>query len=146
MVNVKPSDYIMGIIMFTLVMTAGIGMIVVLRNNDLALFSASDSDKFEQFNRTFNKLEDANSSIYAIQNNIENVEEDPSIFGMLNALIAGAWNTLRLLFTSFGFMNSVFIGFSTFFGVPAYIMGIILLIPIIIIGFAIFSAIFQGDM
>jgi hypothetical protein len=62
---------------------------------------------------------------------------------VLNSLIASAWQSLRLLFSSFGFMDAVFEGVHDLFGVPKWVSGLASLLITVLIAFAIYSAVFQ---
>lgn len=116
----------------------------------LSIYSSNNSDfdsydKSGEFNRTFNKLANVENEVDDLRGNIEDADTDFGAFGVLNALISSGWQTLKLLFESFGFMDSVFDGLEAFFGVPAWIPTIIGLFITVMISFAIYSMIFQKD-
>ena len=104
-----------------------------------------DSDsRSGEFNRTFNRLSSVEDQVGVIENSFETPAEW-GVFGALNALIKGAWNTFSLMFTSWGFMDDVFSGMESFFGIPAWIPTIISLFIVVTLAFAIYSLIFQKD-
>lgn len=143
MAEILPRNYIFGIIIFTLFIVGGVSMLADLQAADPTFI---DAEKYNQFNRTFNKVDELGSSVNNLQSNIENSETDLGFFGVLNALISSAWNTLKLMFGSFGFMNDVFMGTHEIFGVPAFIISIVFMFITVIIAFSIYSAIFQRDI
>lgn len=144
--DVKPKSYIIGIVMFVFFILGGVYILNEVRNEDTTFINSNELDDYNKFNQTFNKLDDINDSVRGIQRNIENAQSDFGLFGVLNSLINSAWNTLKLLFESFGFMDSVFDGLGSIFGVPEWVSTLLLLIPIIIIAFAIFRAIFKTEI
>lgn len=142
MADVKPSNYIAGIVIFALIVTSGVFI--------LGRFHAdnpyTEYGDIEQFNSTFNKAAAINLSVEGLRGNIEDSDPDPGAFGVLNALINTAWQGLRVIFTSFGFMNDVGNGLTSFFGVPAFMVGLVALLAVIMFVFAIWGALFQKDM
>ena len=143
MSDVLPRHYIIGIIMFTFFIVGGVSMLSMM-SSDGAMF-AGDA-QLQQFNNTFNIQQDISSSVTDLETSVTGADLDPGPFGMLNALISSSWTSLRLLFSSFGFMNSVFVGLSTVFGIPSWIPALIVLIVTVVIVFAIFGAIFQRNL
>jgi hypothetical protein len=131
--NIK--HYIIAIVIFTIIMVGGI----------ISFASFGTYSRATEFNKTFNKMADVQSSVGGLQDQITGGEADAGAFGFLNALIGGAWNALKTIFTSFDFMSAVLFGANSFFGVPTYIISLILLIISTIIIFAIYSAIFQRE-
>jgi hypothetical protein len=138
-----PTTYIVGIIIFTFFIVGGVALIGEMRDTNPDFIN---NQKYDQFNSTFNVLDDVTGEVGTIQDNIANADTDFGLFGVLNSLISSAWQTLRLLFSSFGFMNTVFIGFSTFFGIPAWVSGLIILLVTIMFAGAIFAAIFHREI
>lgn len=132
-----PKSYIIGIVIFCLFIVGGVSM--------LGSFGAN-TQQVQEFNKTFDKMNDVQEVTSDLQGSIENADTDFGAFGVLNSLISSAWQSLKLLFTSLGFMNSAFMGMVTFFGVPAWIPALFIAIIIVIVAFAIFGAIFQRDL
>lgn len=140
---ILPRHYITGIIIFTLMIVSGVYIVAEFNRGNPGQIDSTD---LVRFNRTFNKLSDVEDSVGSLQDNIENAPQDWGIFGVLNSLIKGAWNTMSLLFSSFGFMTDVFNGLATYFGVPAFVPALIGLLVVSMLAFAIYSAIFQRDI
>lgn len=137
MAQVQPRTYIIGIIIFCLFIVGGVSL--------LASFGVN-STQVTDFNTTFDKMNDVTDVTSDLRGSIENADTDFGAFGVLNSLISSAWQSLRLLFTSLGFMEDAYTGLNTFFGVPAWIPALLGSIVIVIIAFAIFGAIFQRDL
>lgn len=142
MAEVLPSNYIIGILIFTLFIVGGVSILGVMKSENPAF---ATSEKYSQFNESFNKLDDVTTEVNDLQDGIETAPSDFGVFGVLNSLISSSWQTLRLLATSFSFMNGAFIGM-TMFGMPAWIPTIIILMVIVMISFAVFAAIFQRKL
>lgn len=143
MTQVKPSDYIIGLILFMLVVLGGIGMINEFRGHDASFV---DEDKYDQFNRSFNQMDKLEGNVTALKDNIVEDNPDFGAFSVLGSVIQVGWNSLVLLLDSFSFMDDVFNGISEIFGIPAFVSTLLILLVIIIIVFAIFSAIFQREV
>lgn len=141
--KVLPSQYIVGIIFFTLFLVGGISILASFRDVDDTFI---DDDKFTQFNNTFNKYDTVRDKASDLQSSVVNADTDFGAFGVLNSLISSAWNTLKLIFTSFGFMTTVFGGLYSFFGIPSWIGNLIISLVSVVLVFAIFGAIFQKDV
>lgn len=142
MVKVLPSSYIIGIIIFTLFIVGGVSVLGIFQQSD-PTFAAGE--KYSKFNESFNKLNDVTEEVTDIQDSIENTQSDYGAFGVLNSLISSAWQSLRLLASSFSFMDSAFSGM-TMFGMPGWIPALIILVVIVMISFAVFAAIFQREL
>lgn len=136
--------YLIGIVIFTLMVMGGVGLIGEFRKTD----SNFVDSRFESFNQTFNTYDDITSQVANMRGNIEgsNAEGGNQVLGYLNNLINMAWSSIRLWFGNFTFMNSVFMGLSTMFGVPVWIISLTLLLISILFIFAIYTAIFGRDI
>ena len=143
MAEILPRHYIIGILIFTFIIVGGVSILGIF--NDFDPTYAAD-EKFTQFNTSFNKINDVTTEVDDLESSISDVDPAFGLFGVLNALISSAWQTLRLLFTSLGFMDGAYNGMAYIFGIPSWIPGIIISIITVIISFAIFSAIFQKDL
>jgi len=133
--------YIISIILFTFVVLGGLGILNQFQDGDSSFIT--DSEKYAEFNRTFNQYNTINSRVDAIQNSFDGASGDIGVLGFLPALIGSAWNTLKLTFSSFSFMTSVFLGMNSIFGVPAWIPSLIIMVIVVIIAYAMYKAIFQ---
>lgn len=141
MTEVLPSNYVYGIILFTLLIVAGVTMLGELNKSDPAILQ---TEQAQQFNSSFNKLGNVTTKVESIQSNIEDTDASGwGAFGVLNDLISQAWNTISLLGSGLDFMHSGFQGISTVFGVPSWVPGLLILLVGAAISFAVFGAIFQ---
>jgi len=133
---------IISFVIFTFFIVGGATMLSEFNNSD-PTFTQDSGEKFKDFNRTFDKLNDINESTTNIQKSITAFDQDPGLWGMINALVTSAWSGLKGIFTSFSFMNSAFTGMSNVFGIPTWVGSLIISIILIIIIFAIYKAIFK---
>ena len=140
---ILPRHYITGIIIFTLFIGTGVYWLGLYKAVNPAF---ANEPEFQQFNNSFNKVTDVNREVGKLQSNIENADVDFGIFGVLNSLIGSSWQVLKLMFSSFGFMDKVFYGLTAVFGIPAFIPGAIILLVTVLLVFAIYSAIFQREI
>lgn len=145
MAEATPKRYIYGIIMFTFVIVAGLALLNEFKASDSTYVDAA---KYREFNATFNKFDDITTEVGDLKSGIEDAEpgQDFGTLGVLSALISSGWNSLQLLFQSLSFMNDVFNGLSSVFGVPAWVGALIILLVSVMIVFAIYSAIFQREL
>lgn len=141
--EVLPRHYILGIVIFMFFIIGGITLINNFSNDNDDFLEA---DKYDKFNKTFNKLSIIDAKVDTLESGVKNANTDMGLFGVLNSLINSAWNTLKLLTESLNFMDTVFEGLSTIFGVPIWVSQVIIMIVTIIIVFAIYSAIFQREI
>lgn len=143
MANILPRHYIIGIIIFTMFIVGGLSMVSIFNDSDNTF--ANDTT-YNQFNSSFNVLNNITQEVGDLEDSIVNADTDFGAYGVLNALISSAWQTLKLTFTSFAFMDSAFTGLTSFFGVPAWIIGLLALMITVMFVFAIYSAIFQREL
>lgn len=143
MADATPRKYVYGIILFTLVVVAGIGLMSVFGADNPAMLSGG---KYSEFNSSMNKLADVTDQVGSLDSGIRDASTDFGAFGVLNALISSAWQTLKLLGTSLSFMSEAYGAMSSVFGVPAWIPGLIGLLVVAMLVFTIYSAIFQTEL
>ena len=143
MADVLPRHYITGIIIFTLFIIGGIAIIGELTHEDAGFV---DDEKFSSFNDTFNVYDDITTEVGDLRSDIEDADTDFGLFGVLNSLISSSWQSLKLLISSFGFMDAVFNGLESFVGIPGWVGGLLILLVTVLLAFAIYSAIFQRDI
>lgn len=142
MAQTTPRTYLYGIIIMMFFIIGGVAILVEFKAANSNLDSG---DQTGEFNRTVNKIDDVNEKIGNLKSNIENADTNFGAFGVLNSLISSAWLSLRLLFDSFSFMDGVFKGLVSIFGVPAWIPILISLIITVTIIFSIYKMIFQTE-
>jgi hypothetical protein len=138
-----PSNYIIGVVLFTMLIVGGVSMIAEFTAKDSSFI---EGEQFSDFNKSFNKLTNVNESIANLETGITEADPDVGVFGVLNALIQSSWNSLKLIFNSFGFMEDVFSSTSTVFGVPSWVGLLVGLLATVVLVFGIWGAIFQRDL
>ena len=137
------SSYIIGTIIFCLIVAGAVALIGELMQTDTSFV---DNDQYTDFNKTFNTYNNILNISNKTQSNIENMQDnDFGLLGVLSSLINQAWQFLRLLFQSLSFMKTTLLSISTMFPVPAWIPTLIGAIITILIGFAIYGIIFQRN-
>lgn len=145
MANDKPRYYIYGMLLFTLIVVGGITLIQAFSSERTDYIP--DQEEFEQFNSTFSHLDALNNSIGGMRSEITSSDLTLGLdLGVLDDLLFTGWNTMKLLFSTFGFMDTAIQGLTAMFGVPGWIITIILALITTMIMFSIFSAIFQRDL
>lgn len=141
--NSKISTYLIGIVIFTLVIAGGVSMIGILgdTNGDIV-----NNAKYGEFNRTANKIKDVQDSMGDIEASISEAPVDPGTLGVLSSLINTAWQMLKSIPALFGFMTTTYFDLCAFFGIPAWIPGIMTFIVSIILVFVLYGAFLQHDI
>lgn len=143
MASATPRKYVYGIILFTLIIVSGISFVSLFGANNPSMTAG----EYGAFNKSMNKLTDITNRVNSIDEGFTDPnKQDFGTFGVLNGLINGAWQTLRLLGSSLSFMSDAYEGVSSVFGVPSWIPGLIALLVIAMIVFTIYSAIFQTEL
>jgi hypothetical protein len=143
MADATPRTYVYGILAFVFVIVAGVSFIALFAEKNPAMITGNT---YTGFNSSFNRLSDVTTQIGTIQGSITEANADFGAFGVLNALVSSAWQSLKLLGTSLGFMSDAYGGMTTVFGVPAWIPGLIVLFVVTMLAFTIWSAIFQSEL
>jgi hypothetical protein len=141
---ITPRDYIIGVIIFTIIVGSCAFIMSELKSDNPTL--GDDSVEFQSFNSTFYKYNEVSSTVGKWQLNMENVSQDNSVLGVWDSLISGGWSILSLLGSSFSFMNGVFVGFAAVLGIPTFVVTLMYLIVIVIIIFSVYSAVFRTQI
>jgi len=141
---VRASNYVYGVILFVLVMFAGLNYLGAMKANNPDFASEGE---YSEFNHSFNRVADIQSSMGQIESSATQTNASSGFFaenfGFLEQLISKSWNTLKLLTQNFGFVGDSFSALSEMFGInPAY-TNIFLLLTSAIIIFTIFTAVFK---
>ena len=139
MTDATISKYIFGIIIFMFIVVGGLAFISGLGQTNPSMVQ---DPKFSEFNDSFNKMELVETKVSEIETNVNSTTPGDN---PLNNLITGAWQTLRLIGTSFGFMDDVFRATSTMFGIPVWISRTITMLITVLIAFVIYGLIFQRN-
>jgi hypothetical protein len=148
MAEILPRHYLYGILFFGFIIVSGM---MIINEFYKASISSGNNINFDSgnerigYNQTFNKFSKINETMSSFKSGISISDNDVGLFGVLNGLIQSSWSTLKLLLSSFGFMDDVFVGLSDQFGIPAYIPVFIIMFIMVTIAFAIYSLIFAKD-
>lgn len=131
-------NYMIGIVVMIVIVTSG----VLILGDFTAIDSTLDNtNQVGQFNQTLAKADEITTSVTEIENSIKSV--DKGVLGWLDALVGSVFNGLQAVGNTLSFMDSAAHETGDIFGIPSEIIGLIILITIIIIGFAIYSAIMR---
>lgn len=133
--------YLIGVIMFIVVITGGI----IAFSSFTAYDSSIDAtNQIGQFNTTFNKATEMTVAVDGIKTSVTEAGSSSSgPLGWLNALVGSAYNGLKALSGATSFVDVAATDSANFFNIP-FILPLITLITLvitIIIGFGIWSAI-----
>lgn len=142
MADIQPRDYLVGIILFTLIIVGGVQLIDRFQSVDSAYI---DQDKYNKFNETFNVQNDVQDSVQNIRNSIVTLKL-PAPIEFIATMFLTAFQALMSLFTSLSFMDAVFTGLYTMFGIPSWVSSLLISLVTIMIVFSIISAILQRDI
>ncbi len=130
-------NYIIGAILFSIVIFGGVFVIGSFNSPDL------DSSRLSAFNESLGISSEVTATVGELSDTVSEVGSgsSPGALGWLNTLLGSVWGVLRTLMATLGFIGTAISEAGAFFGVPSQIMGLIILIPIIIIVFALIVAI-----
>ena len=133
-------NYVVGVILFVVVITGGIFMLGSFYDSDSSLDSTG---QIHAFNNSFAKASEVTSSVNAMNSSLNVDEKDAGFLGLgwINALIGSAFNGLKAVYGSLSFMTVVGSEASGMFGIPYSIVALIVLIITVIVVFAIWAAI-----
>lgn len=143
MADTKPRDYLYAIVFFVLII---VSVVVLIGEFQAVKPSYVNAEQLSEFNSSFNVQKEIVSKTEDLESNIVNADTDPGLFGVLNALLGSAWNSLRLMFSSFSFMDGVLEGFEKVFGIPSYIHLLVGTLITIMLVFSFLSALFQKEI
>lgn len=135
-------NYMIGIVLLVIVFTGGIYMFGAFSSYDSTLDSANEVSQFNKSIASANKITD---SVNAIDESIQGVSSDSNsgVLGWLNVLVGSAFNGLKAIGSSLSFMSTATTEVGAILGIPSFVIPLLLLVVIIIIGFAIWSAIMR---
>ena len=129
--------YMVGIVLCILVFTGGILVLGEFRDKNPTL----SSDKITQFNQTLGKADNVTYAVNEVKDSITSTTSATGGLGWLNALIGSMFNGLQATFQTLSFVDTAATEGAELFGIPTQMVALISLIGILIVGFAIWSAI-----
>jgi len=132
-------NYLIGIILFGLVIT---GLFNVLNDSKNSYGFEIDDEYDAVYRNITNEMNNVRNTADDITTDVRAVDaEQTDDFG--GSLIKGAFNSLRLIWNSFGNVKNIIQVTSAQLGIPAFIFGSFLSIIIISISFAIIYALLK---
>lgn len=139
--DVRPRDFLMALIIFGLVITAGVSLI--------AKFAAQQptytDSQFTEFNSTFNKLQETQAKTTQLKNSLAS-QNLPQPLDFLANMYLTAYQTAMSLFSGFTFVDTIFGGLTSIFGIPSWVVSGLLSLVTIIFTFGALSAFLARDL
>jgi len=134
-------NYIIGALLFSIVIFSGVLMIGTFNTADSSL----DSSLLDPFNQSLSISDDVTTTVNTLENGIVNadLEGNTGPLGWLNTLLGTAWNGLKAISQTLRFIGVAMTQAAEMFGVPEQISGLVVLIPVVIIIFALIVAIIR---
>jgi hypothetical protein len=118
--------------------TGGVMMMGTFSTADTTL---DQNGKVSQFNSTLNKASEIEASVGGIESSIEQAGSGRGPLGWLDAIVGSAYNGLKAIGNTMGFVQVAGQDAANIFNVPTIFVTLLSLIVTLIIGFAIWSAI-----
>ena len=131
----RPRDILIGIILFS--MFIGGAFLILGEMNAYGTQSVDMPKTFNQINNTMNDVNQMQSKMSG---------SGISVVGYLEYISGGAWESLKLMFNSAGYINAIISDLSDIVGVPTFFVGAIITIISITVIFGILSAIFRRSI
>lgn len=135
--NIMISLLVVGIII-----TAGEGMIFLFQDVNPNFI---DPGKYTSFNDSFNRQNIVNAKVAALQNDVGNQTSSENT-GLWNTGIAAATGVAMGFVNSFSFIQDMLLGWSTTFGIPAWIIVAVFGIITLSIVFSVISIFFYREL
>jgi hypothetical protein len=134
---------LLSFILFTMFIVGGVQMMAIARSKNSNAFS---DEKLNQFNSSFNKLDELSSSISTTEAALKSgAEKDINAFGVLNAIILNVFNSIKMMGTTFSFIGTSFLGLYAIFGIPTWVGILASLMITTIIVFSILGSVFRWN-
>jgi len=134
-------NYMIGVVLFVLVISGGAFMMGIFYNANTSLDAAGE---INQFNASLNKAQEIDTSVTGIKESIEAASaEDANVGDYINVLFNTAFNGLQAVGHTMGFVDVAANDAGEILNIPPFVIPLVLLVTIIIIGFAIWAAIMR---
>jgi len=135
-------NIMVGLILFLIVIGSGVYMVgsfVSIHDSSL-----DPNGVIQRFNTTLYQANAMTNTVNSMQSNLVNTTADKTgILGWLNSLISTVFAGVTTLFTSLGFIAVALPIISQMLGIPTFIGGLLFMILIIIIVYAIWQAVMR---
>jgi hypothetical protein len=137
-------NILIGFAIMMLILSGGLVFLSAIYTTDPTI---SNADELKTFNSSFNKLEDIDGYSQNIKTNLANKEAESGTLGFFNGLINIVWNVVKSIFTNITFVSDFFyaLGTSSYLGIPAWAITVVMSIIFLVIGFAIIKVVFGGS-
>lgn len=135
-------NYVIGIIIFLMIIISGLTMINVFSDNDNNNYI--QQEKVNEFDSLLNQ----SAGVIDESNKLEekltsNNATDFGTFGVLNSLVSTSWQGIRLITKAFAFAKNIF--YAPYrLGVPLWLLNLVYAIILFILLYAIIDAVFGG--
>lgn len=145
--------YLIGTVIFTMLVLFVFGAISLVNNNTQVGDGSSSVTQFVQddtltnFNRTFNKADELEPKIQNLSNSVSNLKPD-NLFDAITlpaAFISTAWEVMKLVIDMFSFMNSALEGVGAILGLPSWVGLMLVLIVVIFLVMGVLALIFGRE-
>lgn len=137
MADLKPSDYILGILAFVFIMSAGLYLINSIQGKDSTFV---DSNVYPTFSNISNRITDAETGVESIKSRV--VTPQGSLFGALGAIggiLTNSYNAIISIFDLFSFMEDVYYQIAITIGMPPFMVKLAILAINVLLLMAIIS-------
>ena len=131
-------NYMIGVVLFIVVISGGAFMLGEFYSVQPSLDDAGEIDQFAQ---SLNKSAEITTAVGGIEDSIQAVGEgDAGPLGWIDALIGSAFKGVKALLGTLGFVNVAAGESAGILGIPDFLVGLLVLLVVILIGFAIWAA------
>lgn len=140
--EVTPKTYIYGFIVLVLLVAGGS---VYMASFAVDKPSFIDNPSFRAFNESFNRVNDIDDASKTFKGVVNGTDANQfGVFGVIDGLINSVWGTFKTIYATLDFTTDSFKALSSVFGVPSWIITILVSLVLIMIAFSIFGWIFQA--
>ena len=144
--EITPRDFLIGSIIFMLIIVGGINIVSSMNNEYSGFISNDNLKKFKSLNKTSdldNQITKFNSTLETIESASDQNNPIFASFGFLGGLVQGVWAVFSNMVESFSFLTSLFGELDDLFGIPQWIISLITSLIVGILIFGIYSLIFN---
>jgi hypothetical protein len=131
-------SYMIGVILFILVIASGVFILGSFYSEDSSIDMVG---QVSQFNSSLNLASNMTTAAQGVSDSIEKAGNSSSPLGWLDVLVGSTFTGLKAISGTMSFMNVAAAQSSSMFGIPSFVYPLLVLIILLIIAFAIWSAI-----
>ncbi len=156
MALVLPRHYFYAVIVFAIFITASVSLISEFQSEkDAESYGGQKVDLMSDedvtsFNRTF-QIKDLVTNITDIRSSVagtspDDTDPDERDITLVGRFFSSAWNSVKLIIASFGFMDSAVEGTTSQLGFPGWLPGFIIALISVLLIFSILTVILGKDI